>query len=145
MNRYEGLEFDRYVASYYLNKIKSSSKREIPFNLSLAQVRVLLNKKKCQLSGMPLSHAIRRPDGTFTNKFTDVTIDRIDADKGYEMGNVVAACNGFNSIKSGFENPQCAAEFKHLIAFARAIEKAGLHKKKFTKNSDNVNIHMSNG
>lgn len=139
MNRYEGLDFDRFVANYYLNKIRSSADRKIPFSLSLSEVKALLSRKKCQLSGIPLSHAIRRTDGSNTTKFTDVTIDRIDADKGYEPGNVIAACHGFNSIKGGFENPQCAAEFKHLIAFARMVEKAGLHKKKFAKDSNVLN------
>lgn len=102
-NRYtDKYEFDRFVANYYVNKISSSKGRGIEFNLTLTQVRNMLRAKYCQLTGIPLSH-YGAGQVQASRRLTDVTIDRIDCNRPYETGNVIAVAHFVNSVKSQFE------------------------------------------
>ena len=101
--RHEGLDFDRYVANYYVRKISQCRERGIEFKLSLTQVRNMLRAKRCQLTGVYLTH---RNAGGYTEnaRATDVTIDRLDCSKPYEKGNVLAVAHYANQLKSSVEN-----------------------------------------
>ena len=75
------------IARKYLSLRDSAQKRGHDFNLSLTSVRNLLNSKKCAFTGQPLNSKT-------------LTVDRIDASKGYVKGNVVA-CHKLFNIKKG--------------------------------------------
>tara|TARA_R100000687_G_C6366023_1_gene125694 strand:- start:52 stop:396 length:345 start_codon:yes stop_codon:yes gene_type:complete len=92
-------KFERKVAEFYIRKSRSAKDRGIEFRLNLTSVRNLLSAKKCYYTGIPLTTY----DGV-RQRPTDITIDRVDASKGYEKGNVVACCNAANTYKSLFEN-----------------------------------------
>ena len=119
MNRYEGLRFEQYVASYYTNKLNSCKQRGITFSLTLAQVRRILARKRCAYSGILLSHT----ESGGTQKLTDLTIERIDSNKGYEDGNCIAVSYGFNGLKGQFENPTNPVGIKELKAFLKGLHK----------------------
>jgi hypothetical protein len=121
--RYEGLEFDEYVARYYLNKIKKSAERGIEFKLSLTQVKNILRAKKCQLTGIPLTHTKSIDKGTQAN--SDVTIDRLDCSLPYQKGNVTAVAHIANQIKSVFENNK-NADMKMLHSLSKSLKKRGI-------------------
>lgn len=85
---------DKQVAEKYLNLLKSAERRSIEFKLTFSDIRRLLQEPACYYTG---------------TKFIDYndfehddykTIDRIDNDKGYVKGNVVACTNLFNKRKS---------------------------------------------
>lgn len=90
-NRFSANDVD--IAKAYTSKANSSIGRGIPFTLSFVGFKNLCRAKKCYFTGLELT-----PE-TFT-------IDRIDASKGYESGNVVACHSAFNHLKSLFENDQ---------------------------------------
>jgi hypothetical protein len=129
-DRYEGLEFDEYVARFYLNKIKSSKDRKLEFSLTLTEVKNILRAKYCQLTGVPLTHT-GASDSTSNSmsssgqqRYSDLTIDRIDNNLGYVKGNVLACCYGANHIKSLIEGNlhlvsmgMTPVEFIHTISY----------------------------
>lgn len=84
---------DVLIAKAYVSKASSSRDRGIDFTLSFTSFKNMCKAKKCYFTGLPLT------SDTFT-------IDRIDSNKPYEHGNVVACHKEFNSLKSLFENPQ---------------------------------------
>lgn len=96
--RYTGLQFDIYVARYYLSKLQNAKQRNLEFRLTLTQVRNMLRTKVCPLTKVPMTHA--KGEACLA---TDLTIDRIDAAKGYVPGNVMAMSRRANSVKSYFD------------------------------------------
>lgn len=79
--------FSSAVAKKFLNLQKSAKGRGIPFDLSIQSVINLKKAKKCFYTGKALT-----PD--------NLSVDRIDNDKGYVKGNVVACDHAFN-LKKG--------------------------------------------
>lgn len=126
--RHEGIEFEVFVSKYYINKVNSCKQSGKEFALTLTEVRNLFKIKKCQYSGVDLTHKGAGTNLPDRDRFTDTTLERVDNTIGYCKGNVLAVAHGFNQIKSTFENEQCPAEFKHLFKFAETVKK--LHKSK---------------
>lgn len=119
-----GPEFDAYVARYYTNKINDAKTRNIPFSLTFTQVKNMLRAKKCQLTGIDLTHT-GALNGIATQRLTDVTIDRIDNSKGYEKGNVLAASHMANQIKNGFEMKCGKRAIITIHTMSKALKKRG--------------------
>lgn len=122
ISRYQGTDFEEYVAQYYLNKVRGSFTRGIEFKLTITEVRTLLNKKTCAYSGLKMSHV---GAGVKQEKirYSDLTLERVDNKLGYVKGNVVAVCSGFNQLKATFENPLNPANLGHLIKFTDTLKK----------------------
>ena len=78
------------VAIKYQSLYNSAQKREIEFDLSLSDVSKLMSRKTCYYTGARLK-------GSGTSRRT---IDRLDADKGYVRGNVVACSHTANQLKN---------------------------------------------
>lgn len=78
--------FDTACALKFLNLQMSAEKRDIYFNLTLRSIINLKRAKKCYYTGVPLT-----PENW--------SVDRVDNDKGYAIGNVVACEEGFNKRK----------------------------------------------
>lgn len=90
------LNLDKRVARKYLDLIETSAKRGKDFNLSLQSLRNIYRAKRCYYTGVKLTLSAGLPHS--------VTIDRVDSDKGYITGNVVACCGDFNNKKANI-NP----------------------------------------
>lgn len=80
---------DIIIAEKLVNIHNSAESRNLDFNLTFNEMKKLLTAKKCFFTG---------------EVFDDVnhirTMDRVDNEKGYVMGNVVACTKVFNSRKS---------------------------------------------
>ncbi len=87
----EDLPEDVIISRKYLNLHQSAKKRGKDFNLTFSDVKKLLSRKTCYYTGMKLS----REEGN-----SQLTIDRIEGDKGYIKGNVVACSHWANQIKN---------------------------------------------
>lgn len=123
--RFEGIRFEQYVANFYINKINSCASRNIDFELTISDVRNLLSRKNCVYSGLAMTHTGAGVSGT-NQRFSDVTIERVDSSIPYVKGNVVAVCHGFNALKSTYEQSNNAVGFKHLYKFVDTLRKFGV-------------------
>jgi len=85
------INFDEKVARKYLAIKSSAAKRNLEFNLSLTSIRNLLRSKRCAYTKEPLN--------SIPNDPYQLTIDRVDNNKGYVIGNVVACCAYINQKK----------------------------------------------
>jgi hypothetical protein len=81
---------DVEVAKKLINIYQSAQDRKLEFNLSFDYVKKLLEFKQCYYTGTQFTE-----DGTNARSF-----DRIDSDKGYIEGNVVACTVDINGKKS---------------------------------------------
>lgn len=90
------------TAKKFLKLKQSAHSRGKSFNLSLTSVRNLLRAKKCYFTGVPLTPA-------------NMTVDRLDASKGYIIGNVVACDATFNRLKGSYD-------LIHLVKALKKIE-----------------------
>lgn len=83
-------DFETLVAMKFIQTKISASNRGLQFNLTLSQLARIMKRKRCYYSGI---------------MFDDVhtlSLDRIDADKGYVDGNVVPCSRMVNSLKEHF-------------------------------------------
>lgn len=81
----------------WMNKQREAKNRGIEFALSVEDFKELLKTSHCHYTGIPL---ICYDEAAETPPDDQLTIDRIDNEKGYEKGNVVACSYIANSIKS---------------------------------------------
>lgn len=90
---------DVEVAKKLINIYQSAQDRKLQFNLSFEYVRKLLEYKTCYYTNKPFTE-----DGPNSRSF-----DRVDSDKGYIEGNVVACTIDINGKKSNlsFEEISC--------------------------------------
>lgn len=79
------------VAKKLLKIYQSSQDRGLDFNLTFAEVKRLLSIKKCFFSGVELDDN--------ENSDNQRTFDRVDNEKGYILGNVVACSRKMNQTK----------------------------------------------
>lgn len=79
------------VAEKYIQLLQSAKSRKLPFNLTLSDVRALLNRKTCFYT--------KEAFGAGNKKRT---VDRLDCNLGYVRGNVVACTEEANSLKEHF-------------------------------------------
>ena len=107
---------DLRIARKFLTKATNAGKTGVKFTLTFAQFKKLMMVKKCQYTGIILT------EPTSTHQIaTDRTIDRIDASKGYEVGNVLTACYAINQLKSMFENPDNPLKIEHLKRMVKKL------------------------
>lgn len=83
---------DVEVAKKLVNLEQSASSRGIHFDLSFQTVKKVLNSEKCYFTGVLLNNKQNDPN--------QLTFDRVDNNKGYVDGNVVACAKYFNELKS---------------------------------------------
>lgn len=89
---------DKKYAQLYLRKVQGAEDKGLDWKLSFAQFKKLRQTKRCYYTGIELTHANGKGQ-----EFTDLTLDRVDASKGYEPGNVVACCFEANQLKGTIE------------------------------------------
>lgn len=78
--------FDASCALKFLNLQESAERRGIDFNITLRSIINLKRSKKCYYTGVPLTPK-------------NWSVDRVDNEKGYVIGNVVACEEEFNKRK----------------------------------------------
>jgi repressor of nif and glnA expression len=111
-------KFDLYVAKKMSAKAQNARDRGIEFSLSFASMRNLLKAQNCYYTGLKMT----KPTGT-KQVGSDLTIDRIDASKGYIKGNVVACCYAANQLKSQVEAAGIAGIKMGARVFNRTIKR----------------------
>jgi hypothetical protein len=88
--------------AYRLNSLKSRSKKiGKPFNLTAEYLSRLYEQQQglCFYSGIPMKFT---SDGFHKNQQADpdtLSVDRLDSNRGYEIGNVALCCNAINKMK----------------------------------------------
>lgn len=95
-------------------------KKKIDFNLTKEFLMHLWNtqKGKCALTGLDMTYKIDNG-----RSHTNVSIDRIDSDKGYTIDNIQLVCMAVNQMKSDLTNEE-------LMYFCNNIIKWNKKKKK---------------
>jgi len=121
--KFVSVEFESFVANYYVNKAQSAKDRGVEWGLSLVSVRNMMRCTKCPYTGEELTI----PNQKASPRPTDVTIDRIHSSKGYVPGNVMVVSRAANNFKSIFENPQ------YPLDMATAHKALGIMQKRMSK------------
>lgn len=103
--------FEVRVAKKYTQLLESANNRKLPFNLSLSDVRKLLSRKTCFYTGVK-----------FDDKNNTRSIDRIDCNKGYVKGNVVACTLEVNNMKEHFFEHKGFDQEKVSLLFIKYFE-----------------------
>lgn len=106
------IAFEERVIAKWQSLRDSADKRGKEFDLSLMTVANLLKSKKCHYTGRPISFF--RQEGCET-----ASVDRVDNDKGYITGNVVACSQRVNVAK----NDLSIAELKRIIKVMERTQK----------------------
>lgn len=88
---------DLTLAKRYVIKARNAREKGLEFDLPFHVYKKLMLRKTCTYSGLTMTDE----PGHWTKR----SLDRIDNDKGYEVGNVVAVCEGVNRLKGAWENP----------------------------------------
>lgn len=96
------IEYDTVIAGKYSMKVQNAAKRGIHFDLPLSVFRGLFTRKKCAYTGVPLT--LNR-DATNNLPKNYATLERVDCNRGYVVGNVVVISHEANGVKAVFENP----------------------------------------
>ena len=104
---------DENVARKYLQLKESATRRGKDFTISLSDVRTLLKKKTCYYTGLPFTDEVNYSR----------TVDRIDVNKGYIKGNVVACTHIANQLKEMLVENKEAPFRTNVKALKKFIEK----------------------
>ncbi len=92
---------DVMVARKLALKYQNAKQRGIEFGLSFTSVKNIMKAKKCYYTGLPLTRST-------------LTIDRVDSNKGYVKGNVVACYTDANSFKNIIESGHKGLDLKQV-------------------------------
>ena len=92
------------IANKLIQLHRSATDRGIEFNLTFNDVKKLLNSKICFYTKVTLNEKL--------NDIHQRTIDRVDNEKGYITGNVVACSSTFNKLK----NNLTIQDVKYLVS-----------------------------
>jgi hypothetical protein len=95
---------DIEVAKKMVNIHSSATSRNLEFNLSFDYVKKLLEYDTCYYTGVPFTE-----DGAHARSF-----DRLDNDKGYINGNVVACTIDINGKKNNLTVDEIICLYKKL-------------------------------
>lgn len=96
-------ENDLKLANKYISLKASSKTRNLTFDISLIEFKKIYNSKKCFYTNIPLIHG------------HNFSIDRVDNNKGYISGNIVACDKTFNMLKSNLTIKQITLLYKGII------------------------------
>lgn len=98
---------DLSIARRLINTKTSADKRGLEFNLSFQKLKRILTTKRCFFTGVLLD----REDAESENY---LTLDRLDASKGYTDDNVVACAKSFNFRKGNITVSDIELMYKKL-------------------------------
>jgi len=109
---------DLVLAKRYLSKAANAKARGIPFDLPMLSYVNLMKAKRCKYTGLLLTS----PRIGKALRGTDRTVERLDSNRGYVKGNVVAICHAANQFKSTWENPNSTLTAAHVRAIVMASQ-----------------------
>lgn len=112
-------KWDIAIMQKFQRKMDNSRTRNIAFTLTFDEFREVYQRKYCVYTQVQMTFS----QSAKNQRPTDITIDRIDASKGYEPGNVVACCLAANSLKGGFENPTNGLTMKQIFRMMYVIQR----------------------
>ncbi|ARF12683.1 hypothetical protein Klosneuvirus_16_2 [Klosneuvirus KNV1] len=119
-------DFDSFINRLYLDIVHNAKRRakNIPVEISVDDLRDLYKKQdgKCAYTGKQLT-AIRyavRNDQHIMNKW-NVSVDRIDSNKGYTTDNIQMVCAIINRMKTDLREEE-------FLSLCNDIVKANAHK-----------------
>lgn len=99
--------------AYFQSLRSGAKKRGLTFNLTKEHLWTLFLRQdsRCALTGYPLSLHIRdRQNGT-------ASVDRINSDMGYEMGNVQWVHKDINKMKQGFKQSRLLELCRRIVEY----------------------------
>lgn len=104
------MEFHRYIAQRYVNKLNNAVERGIEFTLTLPDLLNIYKRRNCYLSGKKLVFGV-------TNKEDPMyaTLDRVDNTLGYTSKNTKLVALAVNQIKSQFEREEGLLSLNELV------------------------------
>lgn len=115
---FDPVTLDRKLTNKYLRKIDNAKSRKIEFNLTYAEYKRIMTRKRCAYTGFTLTlHTTGNPVGN------DVTLERIDETKGYTLENCIAVSYTANNVKSVFENTGAPLNVNDAIRMFANIDK----------------------
>ena len=114
MSRYSDVE----LAGKYVSKASYAKSEGHDFELSFAEFKRLVNRKKCYYTGIDMTKKARGANC----KATDVTLDRLDSSLGYVKENTVSCCYAANQFKSRFETTDGVLTPKMAIRILELME-----------------------
>lgn len=104
---YTKLEID--FAELKINHLQGTCiRKNLPFDITLDQMLLLLSITHCQATGIELSF----PSGRRGHVYNTRTFDRIDHKKGYVYDNILVVSQIFNNKKALYEDTR---NRKHLL------------------------------
>lgn len=112
-----------HTARKYISLFESARRRNLAFDLDLDDVSALLKQKRCYYTAAELVSFEHEPGATdLPDNY--LTVDRVDNNKGYIRGNVVACSQMINKMK----DQMGAEEFQRAINLQRALNDMGVSK-----------------
>jgi len=99
---------DKQLVKRFNATVQSAKHRNIDFDMSLKELRRLMNRKTCHFTKVKF-----KPEGQLK-----MSLDRLDNTKGYIDGNVVACTVAINGLKANAtlkEIEQIFNGIKHLL------------------------------
>lgn len=102
---------DIQLAKRFVQTEKSAKDRGKAFNLKLGTMRRLMNTQKCFFTGVQMNTTEGHP--------FQRTFDRIDNNKGYVEGNVVACTKRINNMKGDLS-------VQDIVSLYKALQKKNL-------------------
>ena len=121
---------DLEVARKMIKIFQSAQDRKLHFDLSFKTVKTLLTYPSCYYTGKRFEE-----DGQYARSF-----DRIDSDKGYVEGNVVACTIDINSKKSNLTFEEIELLYNKLSGFKKEQEHETATKADETRSFDRVDV-----
>lgn len=103
---------DLIVARKYVALAQGASKRDIEVSISFAELKKVMKTDTCHFTGKQLND--------INEDYNQHSLDRIDNEKGYVKGNVVACSRGFNQFVKGSLSVE---QIKDLM---KGLRKSGL-------------------
>lgn len=108
------------LETYVVNKWQSIKKRalakNIPFDITVSELKRMLQRKTCYYTGEPLD---------IHNPKYHPSVDQVEPSKGYKKDNIVICCTNVNTFKSNIEPEaiiRMADKLKELRDAKRPLE-----------------------
>jgi hypothetical protein len=114
-------EHGLFVAHKYIQTQRSAHARGLTFSISISELDNILSKKVCHFTGEELIHYQHNTENGEELPRNYLTLDRLDNDKGYIPGNVVACSKEINTMKGTMSMD----EFNVAMAFKQLVQSKG--------------------
>lgn len=106
-------ELNKFIGVLYTNANRRAIECGMDFDLTLESLLSLYNNQRglCAVSGLEMTWEETKETRTLTN----ISIDRIDSNKGYTLSNIQLVCVGINYMKCNVDNEIFLNFFNKII------------------------------